>query len=510
MNSQRGLTASNWHAEVSVADSVTLPPDPHVMEALGGNHRLETAVADLVDNSIDATASKILIRFIVADNRIESFYVIDNGRGIPANCIDEAMTVGGVREYGETDLGHFGVGLKAASFSQANSLTVMSVSRGSRPVGRRWLASKASNSFECDIVADDFCAEELSREWGFLRSHPGTVVRWDDIRVFPNGHDAEVTSRFLQDCTTRLQHHLGMVFHRFLEQRQIEIGIDVEDVGMLGTGPVVPVQPVNPFGYLRPGAAGYPKELHATLNDSKFVAVCHIWPGRSQQSEFRLSGATPEQYQGLYFYRRRRLLQAGGWNNVEVQRRELQLARVVIDLDNELVKSRIFRMNPEKSKVETGPEFASALDRAVAADQTTFKDYIEEAVAAFKRANQRVRARAAVVPLGRGVPPRVRRVVEQELNYLPGYDDVDIRWTNFPDDVFFDVDRDNSTIWLNSRYRRALLGEARGSINDAPLVKTLVYLLTEGLFHGSYMGAKDRDNLDLWQTLLTAAAQEEG
>jgi hypothetical protein len=27
------------------------------MDAIGGNHRLETAVADLVDNSIDAEAS---------------------------------------------------------------------------------------------------------------------------------------------------------------------------------------------------------------------------------------------------------------------------------------------------------------------------------------------------------------------------------------------------------------------------------------------------------------------
>ena len=49
--------APEWEAEIPVSHSVTLPPDPHVMEAIGGNHRLETAVADLVDNSIDAEAS---------------------------------------------------------------------------------------------------------------------------------------------------------------------------------------------------------------------------------------------------------------------------------------------------------------------------------------------------------------------------------------------------------------------------------------------------------------------
>ncbi len=510
MNPHASHGDTDWQPVVSVADSIMLPPDPHIMDAIGGNHRLETAVADLVDNSIDAGATKVLIRFVIATDRVESFYVVDNGRGMRPEQIDAAMTVGGVREYGESDLGHFGLGLKAASFSQANSLTVVSVARDAQPVGRRWLALKASQSFECDIVEDTFSASEVARDWGFLRTNPGTVVRWDDIRVFPAGHDASVTTRFVHDAITRLQHHLGMIFHRFLEQSRIEIGIDVEDVSLLGTGPVVPVRPLNPLGYLRPGWAGYPKELRAPLRGSELVAICHIWPGRSQQTEFRLPGAAPEHYQGLYFYRRDRLLQAGGWNNVEVQRRELQLARVVINLDNALVKSRVFRMNPEKSKVETGPEFAAALDAATASDRTVFKDYVELAASAFKRANQRVRSRPKIVPLGRGVPPRVRRTVEQELDCLPGYDEVDIRWTNLPDDVFFDVDRENSTIWLNGRYRHAVLGDRRGSFNDAPLVKTLVFLLVENLFHGSYLGAKDKDNLDLWQSLLTAAVQEEG
>lgn len=501
--------AHGWQADIPVANSIKLPPDPHIVDAIGGNHRLETAVADLVDNSIDAGASRVLIRFVVADHRVQSLYVVDDGKGMGRDQIDGAMTVGGRRSYGSSELGHFGLGLKAASFSQADSLTVISIADDSSAVGRRWLTSKASNSFECDVVGYGFCCGELQRPWGFVSPMTGTIVRWDAIRVFPTGHDVAVTDRFVQDATTRLQHHLGMVFHRFIELDRIKIGIDVEDVSSLGSGPVVEVKPLDPFGYLRPGAGGYPKQLRATINGSALTAVCHVWPGRSQQPQFRLPNASPEYYQGLYFYRRDRLLQAGGWNNVEVQRRELQLARVAIDLDDDLMASRIIRMNPEKSRVESGHEFSEALARAAADDGTTFQTYIATARQTFKQSNQRSRARAQIVPLGRGVPPRLRRTVERELKSLPGYDEVDLRWRDFTEDIFFDIDRDANTIWLNNRYRGIVAGDGHAAFNDAPLVKTLLFLLVENLFHGSWWGPKDKDNLELWQALLTTAVKEE-
>jgi len=234
-----------------------------------------------------------------------------------------------------------------------------------------------------------------------------------------------------------------------------------------------------------------------------------VWPGRSQLPQFRLPGGTPDRHQGFYFYRHDRLLQAGGWNNVEIQRRDLQLARVVIDLSDDLVVARDFRMNPEKTKVETGHDFEEAVKRAYADDGTTFQGYLDSAVEAFKHANQRNRTRAPIVPLGRGVPARLRQAVYRELEALPGREEVSLRWREFDDDVLFDIDRDEQTIWLNNRYRKALAGDGRGALNDAPLVKTLLFLLTESLFHGAWLGPKDKDNLELWQTVMTAAAKEE-
>jgi len=54
-----------------------------------------------------------------------------------------------------------------------------------------------------------------------------------------------------------------------------------------------------------------------------------------------------------------------------------------------------------------------------------------------------------------------------------------------------------------------VLGGRRGGLNDAPLVKALLYLLMEEMFQGEWLGSKDKDNLELWQEILTAAVNSE-
>ena len=73
-----------------------------------------------------------LIRAVVRDgDGLISLCVVDDGRGVEDEpTIDRAMTVGGRRDYDASDLGHFGIGLKAASVGQARELTVGSRAKG--------------------------------------------------------------------------------------------------------------------------------------------------------------------------------------------------------------------------------------------------------------------------------------------------------------------------------------------------------------------------------------------
>ncbi|GAA1774292.1 ATP-binding protein [Luedemannella helvata] len=495
---------SLWQQQVPTESSVELPPDPRALESLGRNHSLPTALADLVDNSIDAGATQVLIRFVQQQADLIGLYVVDNGRGIEPDTIDAAMTVGARRDYATGDLGHFGLGLKAASFSQASSLTVLARAAGHPAVGRRWLVGGGRRTFRCDIVPADFAARELERSWPIPAASTGTVVRWDQVRGFPATGNRGHTDEFVSRTISALQGHLGLMFHRLLADDRVCLYVDVEDVDA-GPGILSQVRPINPFAY--PNApSGWPRTLTTHTGTTDLSLHCHIWPGRSSLPEYRLPGGA-ESRQGLYFYRRGRLLHAGGWEGIHAPDKKLQLARVAVDIDGDI--AGLLDMNPEKSRVSAGPDFARVVSKAQAPDGTTINDYLQAAERIWTQTNQRATAqRKAVFPPGKGIHPNVGREIRDEL---PQFDDepLNIMWKHIPGDDLLEIDRTTRTVWLNQTYRRALLGGRRGGLNDLPLIKALLFLLTEHVFQGSYLGARDKDQIDLWQEILTAAAKAE-
>ena len=88
-------------------------------------YNFSTAVADLVDNSIEAGATKvdITIGFYGENSYVR---ISDNGKGMSEEELKEAMRYGSEREYMEGDLGKFGLGLKTASMSQCQKFSVAS------------------------------------------------------------------------------------------------------------------------------------------------------------------------------------------------------------------------------------------------------------------------------------------------------------------------------------------------------------------------------------------------
>jgi signal transduction histidine kinase len=84
----------------------------------------ESAMADLVDNSLTAGASHIAVDlyFDGADSYVR---IVDDGLGMSRYELAEARRFGSRRNYGEGDLGRYGLGLKTASISQCRSLTVV-------------------------------------------------------------------------------------------------------------------------------------------------------------------------------------------------------------------------------------------------------------------------------------------------------------------------------------------------------------------------------------------------
>jgi hypothetical protein len=490
--------------DVPVIERKHLPPDPRIVRAIGRNHSFDSAVADIVDNSLDAGADKILIRFVRDGDELVGLYLADNGRGMGDATIDSAMTLGGQRTYVDGDLGHFGIGLKAASLSQAKSLMVVSRAASGAAVGRRLLADKLSEGFECEVLAGAFAASTLDRSWGHFTPTTGTVIIWNAVKAFEVIRAGAVDA-FLDDATGRLCRHLGIIFHRIIAANAVEIVIDQEDLKTSSFGAPFIVKPINPFGYARSGRQDYPRKLTATTSEGSLTLTCHIWPGRTNDPQFKLVGGSAESSQGFFIYRNNRLLQPGGWQGVTLRRPDLQLARVEIEMS--VTPDRLFEMNPEKTQVEVTAIF-SRLAHAATDGTTTFEGFLEDATNAYRESRRRNRDRPKVLQPGAGLSPKVKSALAEEYEFSPGRDPLQIRWVSVEGDTFFEFDKDASLIKLNKRYRRLVAGE-HGSLNDAPLVKALIYLLGESVMRGEMLGSRDKDNISIWQAVLTTAVLAE-
>ncbi|WP_055588000.1 ATP-binding protein [Streptacidiphilus griseoplanus] len=500
---------TDWHFDVPTTGSKILPPDARSWEALSSQgYDFEVAVADLVDNSVDAGAKDVVIHFLRDGDQLVSLLVVDDGWGMDEAGLDVAMTVGGRRDYGTRALGMFGTGLKSASLSQADSVTVISRTRRSRPAGRRWVMERARSDHRCDIVDADYAQGLLDRYYDRPITWQGTVVRWDGVKDFPKHGGGGQTDRYLNRIIAKLGLHLGLHLHRFLAREDFNITIAVEDVR---TGTVYldyGVQPVDPFGYPISGDPTYPRRFTAPVAGLGDVTLhAHIWTPRSNLDEYKAVGSVMDR-QGFYFYRNDRLVQAGGWNKFRQAEQHLSLARVAVDLPFE--GGDVFRLTVKKSGVETSPEFAVALEHARGVNGMPFTDYLTAAQSAYREARRRSGpTREAVIPPGKGIPPEVRQVIKEELPVQEYEDPIEIRWQKLDGGAFFDLDRENHVILLNSTYRTAVLGGRRGGINDAPMIKSLLYLMLNQVFQKAHSGPREKDNLQLWQSILVAAARSE-
>ena len=113
---------------------IDLSPSPiALIESLRNiGYSIETAIADVIDNSITADATQIHIRF--SWNFGNPWLAIaDNGHGMTKDELINAMRFGSMNPLetrAPNDLGRFGLGMKTASLSQCQHLTVLSQKDG--------------------------------------------------------------------------------------------------------------------------------------------------------------------------------------------------------------------------------------------------------------------------------------------------------------------------------------------------------------------------------------------
>ncbi len=292
-------------------------------------YSLETAVADIIDNSISAGAKNIRInRFWRGGQSVIS--IEDDGCGMNNEELISALCPGAqnpLEQRSETDLGRFGLGLKTASFSQCRKLSVISKKNGYAPIYWSWDLDYIAQSNEWELLK--WIPEEFEHTLDDKQS--GTIVIWSDLdRVVSD--DTEVTNQNAQEkfsnSLDRVKRHLEMTFHRFIESKTITI--------FWGD---YPITSWNPFCEEEKATQSKPIDHIGFGNGAtmKGYVLPHKNKFSSEDAFKRAAGINGwSAQQGFYVYRGNRLLLAGDWLGLFHKEEQYKLVRIQIDLPNHL------------------------------------------------------------------------------------------------------------------------------------------------------------------------------
>jgi len=304
-------------------------------------HRLTSAVADLVDNSISAGATEIEINFPNPNAGGRWLSIRDNGHGMTPDELRQAMRVGNRRAYGGADLGKFGYGLKGASWSQADCLTVVSKTADSPQSIRTWDKDHLVRTGKWEMLTDP-----VDPKFSSVVSIPraGTVVLLTKMRPPSEVPTVKNVDPYTVEVT-KLQEHLELVFHRYLEgavKGREKVTIKINGEVLVGNNPMghVLTKPHDPrtitINQTDPSKkAVITVSAFITPNEDE-VERHHAGEGpeaaRIARDRISLYGRWNET-QGLYFYRLDRLIKWGGWEGLFAMDEKTKLLRVAVDFD---------------------------------------------------------------------------------------------------------------------------------------------------------------------------------
>lgn len=307
----------------------------------------ETALADIIDNSITAGAYRIdILSEVNRDDPVLA--VLDNGVGMTLAELIEAMRPGSrnpLAERGIHDLGRFGLGLKSASFSQCKRLTVASRKDGVF-VGATWDLDEvaATNKWEVNLHS-----EPGSIPWADHLRENGTLVVWRSLDRLSGGLDNQPRKRaeYMNRAIASAERHIRLVFHRFMTEDQPSLIISLNGREL---------EPIDPFGTKFPShQSDRPDRLN--LGNGVVEFQCFTLPHHKSisRADWEDIGG-PEGHlktQGFYVYRGRRLIIAGSWLGLARQTELTKLCRIRVDIPNTM--DAAWKIDVKKASAQLPP-----------------------------------------------------------------------------------------------------------------------------------------------------------
>ena len=312
---------------------IDLPPiAPTLIESTRAiGYSLEAAVADIIDNSVAAKATRVDISFFPLHGAYIS--ILDNGKGMDSDQLTMAMQYGSqnpLDERNEYDLGRFGLGLKTASLSQCRVLTVATKKDGILQA-RRWDIDFVRSTGKWTLISldDDNDIAEIPDIDKLKELNSGTIVVWENLDRMKEG--SIDFSKSMGKQIDEVRNHLALVYHRYLSG---EAGLTKFDIYING----VAIDPIDPF-LMKKSDQTMQEEVYK-IQGSLIRVQPFILPHISKMTstEIKIAGGKEglRKQQGFYIYRNKRLLVWGTWFRMMRKGELSKLARIRVDIPNTL------------------------------------------------------------------------------------------------------------------------------------------------------------------------------
>lgn len=281
----------------------------------------QSAIADLIDNSIAAGATTVHVSHIPKYGSSSIVYIADNGCGMNRDVLLQAMEYGSSKSLANSNLSVYGLGMKTASTSFSRKFTVLS--RGSsgqetafswnldtqEQVGRNWMLD--------EVVPTRSHREMLQKIAG---NGSGTVVMWDAAEMKladPIQRQTVDSDRMIERINDNIKEHLSLIFHKFMSgesKRYKKLDIYFNNTLLIPWNPFNPdyllenwIHPEQNFEHSWTDKSG--KERRGSYSLQAFL----LNPEEEGRREVREESRLELNFQGVYTYREDRLIDLPGW-----------------------------------------------------------------------------------------------------------------------------------------------------------------------------------------------------
>lgn len=340
----------------SVITEQVLPPDPHLMESMRAvGYTLQTAIADLIDNSISAEATSVDIFF--GSHPHPYVALVDNGEGMTAENAIEAMRLAGanpMKSRKAKDLGRFGLGLKTASLSQCRDLVLVS-KRDGVLCGFEWNIDHMieQQTWSLLVLAEEEL-RELPRFNELAALTSGTLVIWRNLDRL-EATVGDLGSSF-DAAMMDVRSHLALVFHRFLAgEHGSNLKISLNRVPVQGSDPFLESNKATQMGPSESFSVG------GERIDVQPYTLPHLARMTTAEKKRAQVAGRVRDSQGFYIYRGKRLVIWGTWFRIAPKDDMGKLARVKVDIPNTL--DHLWSLDIKKASATPPPQVRENLRR---------------------------------------------------------------------------------------------------------------------------------------------------